>query len=114
MNTSEVIRKLQALEKTIPFDAEVVIGDDWQPSSLVKIFHQPPYTFLEFKGSGERFKLNSQENILMSSFISSVLQRYAEGDLPLDHATAVIAELVSVSQDSCASEIISHIKTACE
>lgn len=48
MNTSEAIKLLQAIDKTVPFDAEVVSGTEDMPFELVSIKHEPPYTFLDF------------------------------------------------------------------
>lgn len=53
MKTSELIARLQKIEKTVPFDAEVVMGDDWQPTELARVYHEPPYTFLEFADDGD-------------------------------------------------------------
>lgn len=49
LKTSELIKKLTDLQETIPFDAEVVTGDDWQPDGITRIYHKPPYTFIEFE-----------------------------------------------------------------
>ncbi|XUV80194.1 hypothetical protein ACREYP_13800 [Enterobacter sp. TMH.L2] len=49
MKTSELIKKLTDLQDTVPFDAEVVTGDDWQPNGITRIYHKPPYTFIEFE-----------------------------------------------------------------
>lgn len=49
MKTSQLIKKLQEIDATVPFDADIVMGDDWMPSKLVKVYHEPPRTFLEFE-----------------------------------------------------------------
>jgi hypothetical protein len=43
---------LQDIDKTVPFDAEVVMGDDWMPLGITKVYHDPPYTYIQF-GSEE-------------------------------------------------------------
>lgn len=48
MKTSELIAQLQEIEKSVPFDAEVVIGDDWISHKLIRVVHNPPHTFLVF------------------------------------------------------------------
>lgn len=53
MKLSELIKKLQALDKSIPFDSEVVSGDDWQPLVISAVYHDPPYTFIQFQECGE-------------------------------------------------------------
>ena len=49
MTISELIEALQTIDKTVPFDSDVVTGDEWMPSEIVSVFHKPPYTFLEFR-----------------------------------------------------------------
>ena len=48
MKSSELIKKLQTIDKSVPFDAEVVTGDGITPYRLTKVYHEPPHTFLEF------------------------------------------------------------------
>ncbi|MBQ4848813.1 hypothetical protein [Pseudoalteromonas sp. MMG012] len=49
MKLKELIKNLQEIEKTLPFDSEVVTGDDFMPQRVVKVHHEPPYTFIEFE-----------------------------------------------------------------
>ncbi|EMD6373991.1 hypothetical protein OA40_11410 [Morganella morganii] len=49
MKTSTLIAKLQQIDKTVPFDADVVTGDDWQFLDIARVYHNPPHTFIEFK-----------------------------------------------------------------
>ena len=49
MKTSQLISRLQEISNAIPFDADVVTGDDWMPASLVRVEHDPPDTFLVFE-----------------------------------------------------------------
>lgn len=49
MKTSQLISRLQEISNAIPFDADVVTGDDWMPASLVCVEHDPPHTFLVFE-----------------------------------------------------------------
>lgn len=110
MKSSELIKRLQLLEKEIPFDAEIVIGDDWQPSHLKRVHHEPPYTFLIFEGEDERAELNEQERLIVGSFIAAGLEQYKEGKISLELAVSVLGELLEAAQSSSAEEIISFIK----
>jgi hypothetical protein len=49
MKLSELIKQLQEIEKSVPFDSTVVTGDDWMPQQIVKVYHEPPYTYIEFE-----------------------------------------------------------------
>jgi hypothetical protein len=53
MKLSQLIKKLQEIEKTVPFDSEVVTGDDWMPQKITTVHHEPPYTFIEFESPHE-------------------------------------------------------------
>ncbi|MDN8598872.1 hypothetical protein Q0A17_05530 [Citrobacter sp. S2-9] len=48
MKTSTLIQKLIEIDKTVPFDADVVTGEDWWPSSISRVYHNPPHTYIEF------------------------------------------------------------------
>lgn len=52
LKTSTLIQKLTELSKTVPFDADVVTGEDWWPSQIARVFHNPPHTFIEFETEG--------------------------------------------------------------
>lgn len=45
MKTSELIKKLQEIDKTVPFDADIVTGDDWLPCGVENVYHAPPHTY---------------------------------------------------------------------
>lgn len=53
MKLSELIKKLQEIDKSIPFDSEVVTGEDWMPQTIREVYHEPPYTFIQFEHSEE-------------------------------------------------------------
>ncbi len=42
MKTSELIKKLQEIDKTVPFDADIVTGDDWLPCGVENVYHAHP------------------------------------------------------------------------
>ncbi|MGV6808644.1 MAG: hypothetical protein ACWA5U_02100 [bacterium] len=48
MTTSELIAKLQRIDQTVPFDADVVTVDDWNFQEIKKVYHDAPRTFIEF------------------------------------------------------------------
>ncbi|MCV2401770.1 hypothetical protein OFY17_02620 [Marinomonas sp. C2222] len=47
MKTSEFLVKLKKLDASVPFDAELVIGDDWMPQRVTGLYHEPPHTFIK-------------------------------------------------------------------
>jgi hypothetical protein len=53
MKVSELIRALEAIDKDVPFDSDVVTGCDWMPNKLVGVSHDPPFTFLDFERNEE-------------------------------------------------------------
>lgn len=53
MKTSVLIQKLMEIDKTVPFDADVVTGEDWWPTPISRVYHNPPHTFVEFE-TGEQ------------------------------------------------------------
>jgi hypothetical protein len=48
LKTSTLIQKLTEISKTVPFDADVVTGEDWWPHPITRVYHNPPHTFIEF------------------------------------------------------------------
>ena len=80
MKTSELISKLQQIQKSVPFDADLVMGDDWMPSSLIKVFHEPPHTFLEFEECVDTNEVDEQisesQEKQVRLYISHLLLRY--------------------------------------
>ncbi|MBE5254685.1 hypothetical protein [Mixta mediterraneensis] len=67
MKTSELIVKLQEIDKTVPFDADIVTGEDWLPQHLTKVYHEPPYTFIEFESYAEDEWGSESENNRLAS-----------------------------------------------
>lgn len=49
LKTSVLIQKLMEIDKTVPFDADVVTGEDWCPTPISRVYHNPPHTFVEFE-----------------------------------------------------------------
>lgn len=48
MKTSELIKKLIEIDKTVPFDADIVQGDDFEYDILKSVHHNPPHTYFVF------------------------------------------------------------------
>lgn len=116
MKTSELIRKLQKLEREIPFDAEVVTGGDWQPSELVRVQHEPPYTFLEFEGIGEKESLEEAREFsdtqrpLVGAYLSSLLHRVKDNPSTIDDVESEILGFVVFCQENPPSEVFEALK----
>lgn len=49
LKTSVLIQKLMEIDKTVPFDADVVTGEEWWPTPISRVYHNPPHTFVEFE-----------------------------------------------------------------
>lgn len=116
MKTSELIRELQKLEREIPFDAEIVTGDDSQPLELVRVQHEPPYTFLEFEGIGETELLEKAREfsdtqlILVGAYISSILNRLKDNPSVIDDVEREVLSFVVFCQANTPSEVFEALK----
>ena len=66
MKTSELITRLQKIDKTVSFDADIVTGEDWLPQHITKVYHEPPYTFIEFESYEEEWGDERENNRLAS------------------------------------------------
>ena len=53
LKTSVLIQKLMEIDKTVPFDADVVTGEEWWPTPISRVYHNPPHTYVEFE-TGEQ------------------------------------------------------------
>ncbi|EOV9599021.1 hypothetical protein ACN5KR_000118 [Cronobacter malonaticus] len=49
MKTSVLMQKLMEIDKTVPFDAEIVTGEEWWPIPISRVYHNPPHTYVEFE-----------------------------------------------------------------
>lgn len=54
MKLSELIKQLQEIDKSVPFDSEVVTGDDWMPRRISSVYHEPPHTFIQFEEDDDK------------------------------------------------------------
>ncbi|HEJ9666198.1 TPA: hypothetical protein SMQ32_000464 [Proteus mirabilis] len=70
MKTSELIKQLQEIDKTVPFDADIATGDDWMPCSIDKVYHNPPHTYIQFNSyDTDEMWEDMQENNRRTSII---------------------------------------------
>lgn len=70
MKTSELIKQLQKIDQTVPFDADIVTGDNWLPCSIDKVYHNPPYTYIQFNSyDTDEMWGNIQENNRRTSIV---------------------------------------------
>jgi hypothetical protein len=56
MKTSKLITSLQKLEKSVPFDADIVVEGDIYPQSVIGVRHNPPHTFLVLQGENDPYE----------------------------------------------------------
>lgn len=67
MKLSALIKKLQAIQDTVPFDSDVVTGDDFMPTPIKSVYHEPPYTFIQFDyEESEDLELISSSKFLLT------------------------------------------------
>ena len=48
LKTYVLIQKLMEIDKTVLFDADVVTGEEWWPTPISRVYHNPPHTYVEF------------------------------------------------------------------
>ena len=89
MKTSELIKKLQEIDKTVPFDADVVIGDDWQFGHLKQVTHDMPRTYLEFEKipSNDSDVIGDEQYTSFFDTIPLIFELHKAGKLTIEEAT---------------------------
>ena len=60
LKTSVLIQKLMEIDKTVLFDADEVTGEEWWPTPISRVYHNPPHTYVEFY-TGEQSQNESDE-----------------------------------------------------
>ena len=107
MKTSELLSKLEALNKEVPFDAEIVSGDNWMPTTLVSVHHEPPHTFLEFdwpEEESEEIQENveysnpqhqAQLQVMLTAYLDNLAVQCAEGQITPAKLASQILGLVN-------------------
>lgn len=99
MKTSTLIQKLTELSKTVPFDADVVTGEDWWPNPIARVYHNPPHTFIEFEKEGPSEDDDPDEFTL-----------YRELEIRT-HQMMIIRDFVKSDMDMKPEEIINELNT---
>ena len=104
MKISQLIKKLQDIDSTVPFDSDVATGDERMPSAVTRVYHEPPITFIEFETPEDEFLdevINSfsrewteQEVAIRQSFIKYLFTCVQNGDASAEDATKYIDLLI--------------------
>ncbi|WP_318521282.1 hypothetical protein [Photobacterium leiognathi] len=104
MNTSELIKKLQEIDASVPFDADVVIGDDWMPNAVTGVYHEPPYTFLTIADDTDDEEIEEDHELAKEmaekyeqsrkAFLTSIFSSVQTGELSIDEATTKMQMLM--------------------
>ena len=101
MKTSKLIEKLNKIAETVPFDADVVTGDDWLSQRAIKVYHNPPHTYIEFESfeedewSEDFAEENRRATIKDLSIRSHMLQQVIE----------MVEKSTTISTDQIVSEL---------
>lgn len=88
MKVSEAIEKLKEIDSDTPFDSEIVTGDDYMPCRAIKLYHEPPYTYLQFEDLSTDDELNEP--------LSDAFNEILEHDLAMRDVCEFIAKKCSV------------------
>ena len=96
LKTSVLIQKLMEIDKTVPFDAEVVTGEEWWPTPISRVYHNPPHTYVEFE-TGEQSQDDPDE-----------LSVYSELEIRA-HQMMQIRDFVQSNKGLKSEEIVSEI-----
>ncbi|AAX65152.1 hypothetical protein DU808_25730 [Salmonella enterica subsp. enterica] len=101
LKTSVLIQKLMEIDKTVPFDADVVTGEEWWPIPISRVYHNPPHTFVEFE-TGEQSQDDPDE-----------LTIYSELEIRV-HQMIQIRDFVQSNKNLQPEEIISELNVQIE
>ncbi|EBL0074070.1 hypothetical protein DYT08_04960 [Salmonella enterica] len=101
LKTSVLIQKLMEIDKTVPFDADVVTGEEWWPIPISRVYHNPPHTFVEFE-TGEQSQDAPDE-----------LTIYSELEIRV-HQMIQIRDFVQSNKNLQPEEIISELNVQIE
>ncbi|ATF66526.1 hypothetical protein IBN27_003918 [Salmonella enterica] len=101
LKTSVLIQKLMEIDKTVPFDADVVTGEEWWPTPISRVYHNPPHTFVEFE-TGEQSQDDPDELII-----------YSELEIRV-HQMIQIRDFVQSNKNLQPEEIISELNVQIE
>ncbi|ECD8897937.1 hypothetical protein LN779_001831 [Salmonella enterica] len=101
LKTSVLIQKLMEIDKTVPFDADVVTGEEWWPIPISRVYHNAPHTFVEFE-TGEQSQDDPDE-----------LTIYSELEIRV-HQMIQIRDFVQSNKNLQPEEIISELNVQIE
>ncbi|HDX2026532.1 TPA: hypothetical protein RN804_004424, partial [Escherichia coli] len=101
LKTSVLIQKLMEIDKTVPFDADVVTGEEWWPTPISRVYHNPPHTYVEFE-TGEQSPDDPDE-----------LSVYSELEIRA-HQMMQIRDFVQSNKGLKPEEIVSEINVQIE
>ncbi|EEJ6370531.1 hypothetical protein B9M33_000009 [Salmonella enterica subsp. enterica serovar Denver] len=101
LKTSVLIQKLMEIDKTVPFDADIVTGEEWWPIPISRVYHNPPHTFVEFE-TGEQSQDDPYE-----------LTIYSELEIRV-HQMIQIRDFVQFNKNLQPEEIISELNVQIE
>ncbi|EAV1199350.1 hypothetical protein EUZ11_02100 [Salmonella enterica] len=101
LKTSVLIQKLMEIDKTVPFDADIVTGEEWWPIPISRVYHNPPHTFVEFE-TGEQSQDDPDE-----------LTIYSELEIRV-HQMIQIRDFVQFNKNLQPEEIISELNVQIE
>lgn len=100
MKTSELIDKLNKIAKTVPFDADIVTGDDWLWQGVDKVYHNPPHTYIQFDSFEENEWSEDEENRRRAS-ITALATRA--------HMIEQVIEMIEATPDHSKERIINEL-----
>lgn len=94
LKTSVLIQKLMEIDKTLPFDADVVTGEEWWPTPISRVYHNPPHTYVEFE-TGEQSQDDPDELSIYSELEIRAHQMMQIRDFLLSNTGLKPEEIVS-------------------
>jgi hypothetical protein len=100
MKTSELIDKLNKIAKTVPFDADIVTGDDWLWQGVDKVYHNPPHTYIQFDSYEENEWGDDGENRRRASIVELATRA---------HMIEQVIEMIEANPDDTRERIISEL-----
>lgn len=119
MKLHHLIEALQRIEATVPFESDVVSGDDWMPDGISRVYHEPPYTFIQFDpiddsdfyDSDQPRNFTSQEDLLIQAFIEFMFERYKNGEIELSEASSTVIKFSDIARSRSAESTIAFVRS---
>jgi len=118
MKLRHLIGILQKIEAEVPFDSDVVSGDDWMPDQISQVYHEPPHTFIQFEepdydfdDSGISRNFTEYEKLLIQSFIVFMFEQYKNGEIELLEASSIVTKFNDIAKTRSAESAIAFIRS---